>query len=68
MDKATYLTDDRDHSVQDQRALEIFPGGKGHSLSLATTRLGASDVFDRAQGRPDVPEQPKATATQGLPT
>jgi hypothetical protein len=39
-----------------------------HSLSLATTRLGGSDLFDRAQGRPDVPEQPKAPATQRLPT
>ena len=29
MDKAMYLTDDRDHPVESQRALVIFPGGNG---------------------------------------
>lgn len=29
MDKAVYLTDDRDLPVEDQRALVIFPGGNG---------------------------------------
>ncbi len=29
LDKALYLTDDRDLPVEDQRALVIFPGGNG---------------------------------------
>ena len=29
MEKAIYLTDDRDHAVEDQRVLVIFPGGNG---------------------------------------
>jgi hypothetical protein len=29
MNKAMYITDDRDHPVEDQRALVIFPGGNG---------------------------------------
>lgn len=40
--KAMYLTDDRDHPVDDQRALVIFPGGNGDWYVQVTPAHGRS--------------------------